>query len=138
MKILGIRFRLEIVIASILVGILAGCHLFCACTHTETAKKVVKEGLTNIKYNMSDGVKDSWGESRKVGDSKQQLNTHSGPKLPLSPGRLFFYADTDFKPECCVPAYSGASSSTGCACITEKQVNYINMRGGNNTCPSSI
>jgi|TARA_B110001450_G_scaffold68251_1_gene64499 hypothetical protein len=146
MKFMGIRFRLEIVIACIIIGIVAGCHLFCSCAHTENvkkvAKKVVREGMesmgANLGYDMGKGVSGSWGSSRKVNGDSQQLNTHTGPKLPLAPGQLFFFADTEFKPECCVPPYSGTSSSDGCACVTEDQVNYINMRGGNNTGPSSV
>ena len=38
---------------------------------------------------------------------------------------MFFYSDTEFKPECCVPPYSGTSSANGCACITKKQVDYL-------------
>lgn len=141
MKLFGIRFRLEVVIASLLVGLIMGGHVLCSCVHTETAKKVakkaVKETMENmgsqVNYDMSDGVTGSWGAGRKVDSISQQLNTHQGPKVPLAPGQLFFFGENDFKPECCVPPFSGTSSSTGCACVTEEQVNYINKRGGNNT-----
>ena len=142
MKLFGIRFRLEVVIASLLVGVVMGGHVLCSCVHTETAKKVakkaVKETMKNmvgsqVNYDMSDGVTDSWGAGRKVESISQQLNTHQGPKVPLAPGQLFFFGGNDFKPECCVPSSSGISNSSGCACVTEEQVNYISKRGGNNT-----
>tara|TARA_B110001452_G_C15186618_1_gene412140 strand:- start:682 stop:1116 length:435 start_codon:yes stop_codon:yes gene_type:complete len=142
MKLMGIRFRVEIVIACLIIGALIGGQVLCSCIHTETAKKVVKEGMESmgsaIGYDMGKGVTGSWGASKKVDSISQQLDTHSGPTLPLAPGQLFFYADTEFKPECCVPPYSGTSSANGCACITKKQVDYINMRGGNNTGPSGV
>ena len=50
--------------------------------------------------------------------------------IPLPEGQLDMFASTQFKPECCPNAYS---SSTGCACMTVDQYNYLaNFRGGNN------
>ena len=45
------------------------------------------------------------------------------------PDKLFFYADTEFKPECCES--SSVGSSSGCACVTSEQIAFINSRGGN-------
>lgn len=55
----------------------------------------------------------------------------SRPKqpIPLPPGELDVFATTEFKPECCPNAFS---SSTGCACMTVDQYNYLINRGGNN------
>ena len=137
MKLLGIRFRVEIVIACLIVGIIAGGHVFCSCVHTESAKKVVKEGMrtlgAKLEHSMSDGVKGSWGNERNVETVSQHLDTNQGPILPLPPGQLSFFAQNEFSSECCVSPFSGASSSGGCACVTEEQVKYINGRGGNNT-----
>jgi hypothetical protein len=49
--------------------------------------------------------------------------------IPLPEGELDMFATTEFKPECCPNAYS---SSTGCACMTTTQYNYLRDRGGNN------
>lgn len=49
--------------------------------------------------------------------------------IPLPEGELDIFATTQFKPECCPNAYS---SSTGCACMTVNQYNYLRDRGGNN------
>ena len=52
-------------------------------------------------------------------------------KIGLQEGMaMFMFADNKFKPECCPSTYT---SSTGCACISQEQVNYINQRGGNRT-----
>lgn len=49
--------------------------------------------------------------------------------IPVPEGQLDMLATTPFKPECCPNAYSG---STGCACMTVDQYNYLRERGGNN------
>ena len=49
--------------------------------------------------------------------------------VPLPEGQLDMLATTDFKPECCPNAYS---SSTGCACMTSEQYNFLKNRGFNN------
>ena len=49
--------------------------------------------------------------------------------LPLPNGEMDFFANVDFKPECCPNTYS---TSTGCACMTGKDYNYLMTRSGNN------
>jgi hypothetical protein len=49
--------------------------------------------------------------------------------IPLPKDELDMFATTPFKPECCPNAYS---SSTGCACMTVDQYNYLRERGSNN------
>lgn len=49
--------------------------------------------------------------------------------IPLPEGELDMFATTAFKPECCPNAYS---SSTGCACMTVDQYQYLRERGSNN------
>jgi len=49
--------------------------------------------------------------------------------IPLPEGELDMFATTDFKSECCPNSYT---SSTGCACMTVDQRNYLVGRGGNN------
>lgn len=50
--------------------------------------------------------------------------------VPLPEGEMLMFADTPFKPECCPNSYS---NSSGCACMTSPQYNYLILRGGNNT-----
>ncbi len=49
--------------------------------------------------------------------------------VPLPEGEMFMFSSTPFKPECCPNTYS---TSTGCACMTGQQYNYLIERGGNN------
>jgi len=50
--------------------------------------------------------------------------------VPLPEDEMLLFANTDFKPECCPNTYS---NSSGCACMTGPQYNYLILRGGNNT-----
>lgn len=59
---------------------------------------------------------------------KEMLNRPQQP-IPLPEGELDMFATTEFKPECCPNTYS---KSTGCACMTPGQYNYLINRGGNN------
>ena len=49
--------------------------------------------------------------------------------VPLPKGELLMFANTPFKPECCPNTYS---NSSGCACMTDEQYNYLITRGSNN------
>jgi len=59
---------------------------------------------------------------------KQFLAREPQP-VPLPEGEMLLFANTQFKPECCPNTYS---TSTGCACMTANQYNYLTLRGGNN------
>jgi hypothetical protein len=50
-------------------------------------------------------------------------------ELPLPEGEMDFFANSEFKPECCPNAYS---NSTGCWCGTIQDSEYLKNRGGNN------
>jgi hypothetical protein len=49
--------------------------------------------------------------------------------VPLPEGEMLMFANTPFKPECCPNTYS---NSSGCACMTGDQYNYLVLRGFNN------
>ena len=48
---------------------------------------------------------------------------------------LFMFAHNQCSPSCCPSTYS---CSTGCVCITKKQRDHINKRGGNRSVPTSF
>lgn len=132
LNIFGVKIRPIIVLLCGFVGMLIGAFALCSCSKLTLLE--VKEGLENIgasySYNMGDDVQSSFIKNN-LQNITQKLNTNVGPKLPLPAGELFFFANNEFKPECCVPTYSSASNSKGCACVTQEQVDYINKRGGN-------
>ena len=59
----------------------------------------------------------------------QQVLNRTPQPVPLPEGEMLLFANTPFKKECCPNAYS---TSTGCACMTTNQYNYLVTRGGNN------
>ena len=59
----------------------------------------------------------------------QEIWNRPKQPIPLPKDELDMFATTEFKPECCPNAYS---SSTGCACMTVDQYDYLHKRGGNN------
>lgn len=50
-------------------------------------------------------------------------------QVPLPEGEMLMFANTPFKPECCPNTYS---NSSGCACMTGNQFNFLKLRGNNN------
>jgi uncharacterized protein YunC (DUF1805 family) len=60
----------------------------------------------------------------------QQILDREPQPVPLPEDELLMFANTPFKPECCPNTYS---NSSGCACMTTGQYNYLILRGGNNT-----
>jgi len=63
------------------------------------------------------------------GPGVQNIMNRPEQPIPLPEGELLMFANTAFKPECCPNAYS---NSTGCACMTTGQYNYLISRGSNN------
>ena len=135
-KLFGLECRLEVIILSLIVGAILGCHLLCSCSRIG-----LQEGMTMlgapVEWQMGEGQSNDWQNkanqySQNMGysETKSKYSQYSGTPVPLPEGQMFMFADNKFKPECCPSTYS---SSTGCACITQEQVDYINQRGGNRT-----
>ena len=59
---------------------------------------------------------------------KKFMNRPEQP-VPLPEGEMLLFANTPFKPECCPNTFS---NSSGCACLTGSQYNYLKQRGNNN------
>lgn len=135
-KLFGLECRLEVIILSLIVGAILGGHLLCSCSRIG-----LQEGMTMlgapVEWQMGEGQSNDWQNkanqySQNMGysETKSKYSQYSGTPVPLPEGQMFMFADNKFKPECCPSTYS---SSTGCACITQEQVDYINQRGGNRT-----
>lgn len=59
----------------------------------------------------------------------QSIMNRPSQQVPLPKDEMLLFANTEFKKECCPNTYS---TSSGCACMTTNQYNYLNARGGNN------
>jgi hypothetical protein len=86
---------------------------------------------TNPQINTS-----SWSKpnmtvipGKALSDGVKQFLAREPQPVPLPEDEMLMFANTPFKPECCPNTYS---TSTGCACMTGQQYNYLIMRGGNN------
>ena len=136
LKLFGISCRLEIILISVIIGIVLGGHLLCSCSRIG-----LQEGMdvlgTSVDYIVGSDVNNSWmnkantyAASMGYDRTRGKYAQNKGTPIPLPEGKLVMFADNEFKPECCPSTYS---SSSGCACITQEQVNYLNQRGGNRT-----
>lgn len=114
--------------------------------------KAGKEGFSgaNINYGQSspyDLADDSavntssWSKpdltvtpGQPINPAVKQFLDRKQRQLPLPEGEMDFFANVEFKPTCCPNAYS---NSTGCACLTSKDYNFLKLRGMNNTPYSS-
>ena len=144
---MGQKINVVTMVIAMIIGGIATTVLFCSCSKVSAkqAAEVVKEGLANLdpsslEYNMTSGVPQppkTWGEypTGSVQAWKDANAQTQGTAVPLSEGQLFMWADNKFSPTCCPGA---VSASTGCACISQEQENYINQRGGNNTGSNNV
>ena len=154
-NILGFKFDLHILILIGVVYLIFISHTVAGCCNmplimeafTNQVKKIQKEGFAGANTNYGESSRYSLGDYSKVDTSswgqpslvvtpggKQSkgvqdfLNREAQP-VPLPEGEMSMFANTPFKPECCPNTYS---NSSGCACVTGQQYNYLVERGGNN------
>lgn len=148
-KIGEFSIRLELIVGLIILWVLLTGHLLTSCSRVS-----VKEGMriigSELNYKMGEGVQGSWDtRPQKKGSSlpyRAQDHDSYQSKFVGPSDSLDYFADTDFKPECCGSNYSskgglmreGGYSSSGCACMSKKQIDYINERGGNRTLPTEF
>jgi hypothetical protein len=66
---------------------------------------------------------------KPLSDGVKQFLARKQQQLPLKEGEMDFFANSEFKPECCPNTYS---NSSGCWCGTSQDYNYLITRGGNN------
>ena len=137
-------FDLKVKILPLLTVILLGMILFqmvkgCTCC---------KEGMeligTNIDYSMGEGVKESWEHKEQTKGSCIDYRYHNHDSYQSEHvnvnDSMHFLSKTEFAPECCGSNYSSVgvirennATRGGCACMTKKQIDYLNTRGGNRT-----
>jgi hypothetical protein len=79
----------------------------------------------------------TFGPGKTPGKGAQHILNREPQPVPLPEGELLLFANTPFKPECCANGGSSYSNSSGCACITVPQYNYLIERGSNNVPYSS-
>ena len=155
-SIFGYKLNLEVliligVVYLILVGhTLGGCSRVGLMEGLEVMKNVVakkSEGFVGANtnygesssYDLSSDVPvntSSWSaqnmtvvKGQPLSKGVKQFLAREPQPVPLPEGEMLLFANTPFKPECCPNTYS---NSTGCACMTGEQYNWLTLRGGNN------
>ena len=135
-ELFGIKMRVEVVIVCVLLGYLIGGMLLCSCS-----KVGLREGLTMLAPELMDneeGKGPNWvAKATEVqdkagytpGNEYVGLAGNKGGKVPLPEGQMDFFYDNKFDASCC--STSSYSGSSGCACISPAQMQYLNARGGN-------
>lgn len=106
-----------------------------------------REGFTGANINYGESASYSLGNDNPIDTSSwsaQDMTVTPGQPLsagvkaflarpqqplPLPEGEMLMFANTPFKPECCPNTYS---NSSGCACMTSNQYNFLQVRGFNN------
>lgn len=128
-----------------------GTQVAAGSTVTDTTSTMPtttsKEGFTGANINYGESSLYSLNNDQPVDTSSwsaQNMTVTPGQPLsagvkqflarepqpvPLPEGEMLMFANTQFKPECCPNTYS---TSTGCACMTGDQYNWLVLRGGNN------
>ena len=160
-KVFGYEVRVEIVIACIIIGMVAGLFMFCDCfqysilegmqsssargkermTRVKTSKSDSrKEGFTNLNNNdlhINNSYTMGWVQKAKQYASgmgyTNKLNSYKdNVGTPVPlPEGELFFFADNKFKPECCP--STYSDSMGCACLSQDQVTYINERGGNRT-----
>jgi hypothetical protein len=147
----GLKLRVEILILIAFVYFILTSHLLCSCTTfplMETMTGMKKESFVSLindgessdytlgSYNGVIKPVSSWGKpdltvvpGQPLTDGVKNILNRKQQPIPLPEGELNMFETTPFKPECCPNAYS---NSSGCACMTVDQYNYLITRGGNN------
>ena len=96
-ELFGIKLRLEVVLLCIALGMVIGTELLCNCVKKEGfnvaasfVNHTLKNGLPTLKetFDSMKGTHDPTEMYEKI-------------QIPMPDGRLFFYANNDFSPECC-------------------------------------
>lgn len=142
-SVLGMKLNVELLILIGVVYLVLVGHAVCGCS-----KFGYSEGFTgaNINNGMSSPYSltsatapintNSWNlpdmnvvPGQPLSKGVQDVLNRPQQPIPLPEGELLMFANTNFKPECCPNTYS---NSTGCACMTTGQYNYLVTRGGNN------
>ena len=149
----GIKFRVEIIIGIGIILFLIFGQTCLSCSSSIPGQMSTSLGYANVEgfagassnnghsamYSLDNNAAintDNWSMPNLVVKSGQQpsqgvmnILNREPQQLPLPEGQLSMFANTPFKPECCPNAYS---NSSGCACMTAPQYNYLVSRGGNN------
>jgi len=151
-KVLGVKFNVVNVVVCVALGFLICAMIGCDCINI---KKIVKEkdlvekvkesfvsgsSCTKNNINVASPLAPLVGATPSMDAAAPiKKGDNKAPMVASVEGEKMFYLneqDVEYKPECC--SKSVYSNSMGCACLSDKQWNYINERGGNRTMAPTV
>ena len=143
-SILGYKLNVELLILIGVVYLILVGHTVCVCSSVHGVQEGFDGANTNYgessSYSLNAAMTPintgSWNlpnmtvtPGQPLSKGVQDVLNRPEQSIPLPEGELSMFANTPFKPECCPNTYS---NSSGCACMTTGQYNYLVTRGGNN------
>jgi len=139
LDIFGYKLSIEFFILLGIIYLILACHTFCGCCNVEGFTGANTNNGQSSPFSLTKNSHintSSWGNGslivnpgKPLPKSVKQILSRPSQPVPLPKGEMLMFANTPFKAECCPNAYS---TSTGCACMTTNQYNYLVTRGGNN------
>ena len=140
---LGYKVNLEILILIGVIYLILVGHTLCGCcsfySNMEGFVGANANNGNSALYNVSNNKQintSSWSApiltvvpGKPLNADVQNILNRKKQPIPLPEGEMLLFANTEFKPECCPNTYS---NSSGCACMTTDQYNYLILRGSNN------
>lgn len=141
MRLFGQTFDLRLAVLFVVIGLVMGATVLCSCSRVSMAEGFQMLGAP-MEHKMGEGVHGAWDvrempKGSSYAWSDKDHDTYQSQFVSPEEG-LDFFAETEFKPECCGSSYSSSGGLTklgvtagGCACMNKQQMDYLNSRGGN-------
>ena len=141
LNILGFKVKVEVILLAIILFWLIGGYTICSCAKVSSVKEGFQTLGADIGWRTGEGVPgDTWDTPTNTDTTTKLFESLDGIKagnVPLPENELFLFYANRFDPKCCFKPQQ-YSSSTGCACISREQMDYLNQRGGNRTYPTTF
>lgn len=134
---MGLDLRPEIVVACIFAVAVIASSSWCGCSGgvVEGFRNILVAQGAALNYCMQKGVPKTAGQYEPppgvYGEDVNPFSRYHGNKGGrIPPHNMFMFEENRFDPSCCASPYS---NSMGCVCLSPKQAEYLNERGGNRT-----
>lgn len=139
LELFGFKISVELITVICIIYLILIVNTLYSCCNKEGFTSASTNNGESSAFNLNKDApidSNSWDmgnltyrKDQPVDKSVQEILNRPVQPVPLPEGELSMFATTSFKPECCPNTYS---NSTGCACMTVNQYNYLRERGGNN------
>ena len=143
-KILGMNLNVELLTFIFVIYLILLVNTLGSCCRSCSNEEGFTPANTNLGLSHSYSLNNpeppintnDWNQPNMIvsnggsmSSDAQDIVDRPHQPLPLPEGEMLMFANTEFKPECCPNTYS---NSSGCACMTTGQYNYLITRSGNN------